>query len=97
MAGSFLSNVDIVKGFLLGTTFKIIPYFITAILMASSLNTGFALAFIFSRHEDEESYTKLLKIFEKQVGYRFYGDVIETDQGRALNKTAEKFNMIQLF
>lgn len=64
-------NEKIISGFLLDSTFRAIPSFVTAIIMASIYNVGVPLAFSFSVSESEEIYQKNFDGFKKKTINRF--------------------------
>ena len=91
-----LENQEVVHGFLLDTTWKIMQHFVTSILMASSLNVGIPLAFAFGKSEDKVHYSKFLTYIQTQLDFNFKGRIIESDQGSALKAVAKEFEMINL-
>lgn len=59
---SILSDYqEIINGLLLDTTFKILPSFVTSILMGSSFNTWIPLSFTFGETENKQLYEKHLQ------------------------------------
>ena len=93
---SILANTEVIHGYLLDTTWKIMQNFVTSILMASSLNVGIPLGFAFGKSEDKVLYTKLLTTMKDKLDLEFKGKVIESDQGSALKAVAKEFEMIHL-
>ena len=85
-----------INGYLLDTTFRIMPYFDTSIIMASIYNTGMALGFSFTRTEDSQSFNLLFDKLNKKCWINFDNKVIESDQGTALCSTIESHKMIHL-
>ena len=55
-----------INGYLLDTTFRIMPYFDTSIIMASIYNTGMVLSFSFTRTEDSQSFNLLFDKLNKK-------------------------------
>lgn len=78
-------NPDKISGFLLDSTFRAIPKFVTAIIMASIYNVGVPLAFSFSVSESEQIYQRIYNFFQSKLNINLSQYVIESDQGKALN------------
>ena len=89
-------NPGLIQGFILDTTWKILPYYVTSILMASVQNTGIPIAFAFGRGETKISYEMLINIIETQLNFNFSGKILESDQGKALQTLCVKHEMTQI-
>ena len=89
-------NADVVVGFLLDTTWRVMPFYVTAILMASVQNVGIPLAFAFGNSENKSLYSELLKTVSEEVEYDFTRKVIESDQGTALKSAIAEYSMIHI-
>ena len=89
-------NTDLIQGFILDTTWKIMPFYVTSILMGSAHNTGIPLAFAFGNSEDRNLYLELLNTFQQTVDYNIRGKVILSDQGSALKSAISELKMIHL-
>lgn len=70
--------------FLLDTTFRALPAFVTSILMVSIYNVGIPIAFSFSLSENEEIYQRIYKTFKKKLSIDLSKYLFESDQGTAL-------------
>lgn len=77
-------NSKIISGFLLDTTFRALPSFVTAILMASIYNVGVPIAFSFSLTESEEIYQRIYDTFYQKLMIDLSKYKFESDQGKAL-------------
>ena len=85
-----------INGYLLDTTFRIMPYFDTSIIMASIYNTGLALGFSFTRTEESQSFNLLFDNLNSKCGINFEKKAIETDQETALCSTIKLHQMVHL-
>ena len=85
-----------INGYLLDTTFLIMSYFDTSIIMASIFNTGMALGYSFTRTGESKSFNLLFDNLNSKCGISFDKKVIETDQGTALSSTITAHEMIHL-
>ena len=86
----------LIQGFMLDTTWHIMPYYVTSILMASSFNIGVPLASSFGHGETRNIYTELLGTIHDQLNYSFEQKIIESDQGSALKSAINEYRMIHL-
>lgn len=77
-------NPNLIKGYLLDTTWRDLPYFNTSILMGCAYNVGFALGFSFHRSKTAEGYQILLDTITQETGIDFIGCTIESDQGKSI-------------
>ena len=95
-ARSILLENQVLNGFLLDTTWKVMPKYVTSIIMGSLYNTGVGLGFSFGRGEDKEIYSSLLREISRRYSYSFESKVLESDQGSALKSVADEFKMKHL-
>lgn len=77
-------NPNLIKGYLLDTTWRALPYFNTSILMGCAYNVGLSLGFLFHRSETAEGYQILLDTITQETGIDFIGCTIESDQGMSI-------------
>lgn len=89
-------NPGLIQGFLLDTTWKVLPYYVTSILMASGKNVGIPLAFAFGRGETKISYETLIDVVQTQCNFSFSGLILESDQGKALQMLCKKYEIKQI-
>ena len=85
-----------INGYLLDTTWKIQPMFVTSILTACFMNTSLPIGFTFSNGETKESYEFLLNVIESQISIDFTSKIFESDQGKALLSLFQGKNIIHL-
>ena len=85
-----------IDGFIMDTTWSIMENYVTAILMASFLNTSLPLAFCFGNSENKILYRNLLITVQEQLNIDFAGKIMESDQGKSLLTVCEEFHMIHL-
>ena len=95
-ANSVLHENDIINGFLLDTTWRVMPRYVTSIIMGSLYNTGIGLGFSFGRGEDKQIYTELLQKLSTHLNYEFTQKILESDQGTALKAACDDFKMVHL-
>ena len=88
-AQSILLSDDIIKGLLLDTTWKVMPMYVTSIIMASTMNIGIPIGFAFGSGEDKSLYERHFKAFSEQCGIDLSKFVIESDQGSALKAVCD--------
>ena len=77
-------NSEIVNGLLLDTTWRVLPYYVTSILMASSMNGGLPLSFSFGFSENVEIYQNHFNAFQNLFHIDLKQYTFESDQGPAL-------------
>lgn len=82
-AKSILENNQ-VNSILLDTTFKVLPYYHTSILLASIKNTGVPLSFSFGSSEDKSLYMRHFDTFKKILNIDLTSYKFLSDQGTAL-------------
>lgn len=76
-------NVFMIDGILMDTTWRVIPKYVTSILVAESYGTNIPIAFAFGKVED----TSLYKLFYSEAsdrGIDLTHFIVESDQGSAL-------------
>ena len=96
-AKSLLENQNIIiDGFLLDTTWRIMPYYVTSILTACFMNTSLPIAYAFGHGETKDLYSFLLKTVESQINVKFKGKVFESDQGPSLKSLFKEWGIIHL-
>lgn len=83
-------------GFILDTTWRILPYFVTSKITVSFKNTILPIGFVFGHGETIKSYTFLLKTIEKKLNISFERKILESDQGGALLSIAKSFKFQHL-
>lgn len=86
----------IIDGYLLDTTWRVLPHYVTCILTVCFYNSSIPIAFGFGHGETIELYDFLLKTVSEQLGSNFNHKVFETDQGSALKSIMIKHNIIHL-
>lgn len=91
-----LENQNLIKGYLLDTTWRALPYFNTSIIMGCAYNVGFSLGFSFHRSETVEGYKMFLNAISKETGIVFTSSTIESDQGKALERVIKDNKMNHL-
>ncbi len=60
-------NVEILDGLLMDTTWRVLPYYVTSILMCSVCNIGIPIAFSFGKGETASLYEMFFDAFKKKV------------------------------
>ena len=85
-----------IKGFLLDTTWRILPMHVTSIITACFLNTSLPIGFSFSTGETKENYKFLLSVIESQISINFETKIIESDQGKALMGLCQERSIFHL-
>ena len=85
-------NKDILDGLILDTTWHVLPYYVTSILMCSICNVGVPVAFCFGKGETASLYEYFFQSFAKYFGIELHNYIIESDQGIAFkfNNTEKK-------
>ena len=89
-------NKNKISGFILDSTFRALPSFVTAIIMASIYNVGVPLAFSFSLTESEEIYQRIYDNFNTKLSINLSKFIFESDQGRSLNSFFEENSIYNL-
>ena len=89
-------NENSIDGIITDTTWRILPNYVTSIMMASSKNTGIPISFSFGHSEDKEIYELHFDGFERFTTVKLNSFVFESDQGTAL-KAVFKDKKIKYF
>ena len=92
----FLDNVDIIDGLLMDTTWHVLPYYVTSILMVSTCNVGIPVAFSFGDAETVELYDILFKVIKENIDIDISNYKIESDNGTALSAICRKYKCTHL-
>ena len=92
----FEDNPSLIQGFLLDTTWTMLPFYVTSIIMGCCYNTGIPLAFSFGHSENIGQYSELLSCLVNKCNITLQGKYLESDQGTALKAVCSKFKMINL-
>ena len=69
------------KGFILDTTWRILPYFVTSILTVCFKNSSLPIGYVFGHGETIKSYSFLLETIEEKLNISFKKEKLESDQG----------------
>ena len=89
-AKSILQANGIIKGILLDTTWRVMPFYVTSIIMGSVMNIGIPLGFAFGSGEDKNLYERHFTAFATKTGIDLSKIVIESDQGSALKAICDE-------
>ena len=90
-------NSEYVNGILLDTTFKVLPYYLTSILLVSIKNTGIPISFSFGPSEDKSIYLRHFETFKKVLHVDLTSYKFLSDQGSALISVFTKFKIKHMF
>lgn len=82
-------NSSEIGGFLLDTTWKCLPYYVTSILMVSIKNTGIPVSFSFGHRENTQLYERHFPMFESKLGIHLEKYIFESDQETSLKSIFE--------
>lgn len=85
-----------VKGILLDTTWRVMPMFVTSIIMASTMNIGIPVGFAFGSGEDKTLYNRHFKAFKEKAAIDISKLVIESDQGSALTAICDEYHVTHI-
>ena len=78
-----IENRDLIDGIMMDTTWKVIPNYVTCILIAESHGTGIPIGFVFGKSEDKYLYQQMYDISDEMgIDLRLF--IVESDQGSAL-------------
>ena len=92
LAESIISqNQEITDGILMDTTWKVLPYYVTSILMLSICNVGIPVSFCFGKAETADLYEMFFKAFNEILHIDISKYVIESDKGTALAAICAKY------
>ena len=87
---------DSINGFILDTTWKILPLYVTSILAACFANTSVPIGFAFGTGETKKLYKFLISTIEEKLQYSFKGVILESDQGGSLRSLSIEYSMLHL-
>ena len=82
-----------INGLLLDTTWRVMPMYVTSIIMASTMNIGIPIGFSFGSCEDKILYERHFQSFAAQTSIDLSKFVLESDQGSALIAICEDHHM----
>lgn len=85
-----------IDGFVLDTTWRVTPNYVTSILNACFLNTSLPIAFAFGSGETKYLYDILLQTTESQLNINLSDSILESDEGPALKSICEERSIMQL-
>ena len=85
-------NNEIVDGLLMDTTWHVLPYYVTSILMCSVCNVGIPLAFSFGKGETSSLYEMFFETFNEKFGIDLGQYTVESDNGIALTAVCNNHN-----
>ena len=74
------------------TTWRVLPYYVTSILMCSVCNVGIPLAFSFGKGETVSLYEMFFKAFADKFGIDLGTFTVESDNGVALTTVCSNHN-----
>lgn len=96
-AKSLLHNEKyVIDGYMLDTTWRIMPYYVTSILTACLFNTSVPIAYAFGHGETKDLYSFLLQTVESKMDVTFQGKVFASDQGTSLRALFREWGIIHL-
>ena len=96
-AKSVFENPDLnIDGFLLDTTWKVLPFYVVSILTACFRNTSVPICYSFGNSENKKLYGLLLKTIEQKFQITFRGKVVESDQGTSLKSLTKEWGFVHL-
>ena len=95
-AESILKNNNIVKVFLVYTTWKVMPGYVTSILMGAAKNTGIPLSIAFGKGETKSLYLMHILAFKHKLNINIEDFVIESDQGKAIDAICLRHLLVSL-
>lgn len=96
-AKSLLVNNNVVSGLLVDTTWRLIPNYVTSILMASVNNIGIPLSFAFGVGETKSLYNLHIDTFKSILDIDLCSYVIESDQGTAIESVCKERNIEHIY
>ena len=73
------------------TTWKVLPYYVTSILMLSICNVGIPVSFCFGKAETDDLYEMFFKAFDEILHIDISKYVVESDKGTALAAICSKY------
>lgn len=95
----FLEYKEIINGILMDTTWKVLPHFVTSIMMVSAKNIGLPIGFSFHEGSSEtrELYESLFITMKMTLDIDISIYPVESDLGPALNSLSIKYGLIQFY
>ena len=88
----FEDNEEIADGLLMDTTWRVLPYYVTSILMISMCNVGIPVAFSFGNSETIDLYELFFSVMKEKIDVDLSSRVVESDKGVALAAVCSKHN-----
>ena len=93
----FQRNHHLIKdGYILDTTWRIMPNFVVSILNVCFYNTSLPIAFAFGHGETKILYSLLLDTVEEELNINFTNKILESDEGSALKAICSDYSIIKL-
>lgn len=86
-----------IKGFILDTTWKILPLYVTSILAACFANMSIPIGYAFGTGKTKKLYNFLLKTIEEKLHFSFKSVILESDQGGRLLSLSIYYALVNLF
>lgn len=93
---SILKENEIIKGFMIDTTFKAMPHYLTSIIMGCTKNIGISLGFSFGLSENKELYKRHFETFQEQLQIDLSQFVFLSDQGTAICAICDEYKVTNL-
>ena len=88
----FEDNEEIADGLLMDTTWSVLQYYVTSILMVSMCNDGIPVAFSFGNSETIDLYDTFFSVMKEKIGVDLSSHIVESDKGIALAAVCSKHN-----
>lgn len=88
---------ELIKGYMLDTTWRLFSQYVTSILTACLFNTSLPIAFAWGHGESKALYTFLLNTVEEIIDYDFHNKVFESDQGSSLKGLFKDYSIKHLY
>lgn len=93
----FHRNTHLIKdGYILDTTWRIMPNFVVSILNVCFYNTSLPIAFAFGHGETKILYSFLLDTVEEELNINFSNKIFESDEGSALKGICNDYSIVKL-
>ena len=84
------------KGLLVDTTWKVMPGYVSSILMGAAKNTGIPLSIAFGKGETKSLYLLHILAFKRKLNINIEDFVIESDQGKAIDAICLRHLLVSL-
>lgn len=84
-------NPELIDGVIMDTTWKVLPLYVTSILMLSICNVGIPIGYCFGKAETCELYDMFFKTFDDLYKIKLNKFIIESDKGTALSAICSKY------